>query len=102
MVSANLEYHDKAFLPDGGIVEMTIWRLPTISAERPHGLKYSLYYGRHGTPIVGYDNEAGKGDHRHLGNREEPYAFTTVEALIADFLDDVEKAQNMKGQSDDG
>jgi hypothetical protein len=42
---------------------------------------------------VGYDNEAGKGDHRHLGLREEPYMFTTVEALIADFLADVERAR---------
>jgi hypothetical protein len=40
MVKATLEYHDKALLPDGGIVEMTIWRLPAASAERPHGLKY--------------------------------------------------------------
>jgi Family of unknown function (DUF6516) len=93
MVKATLEYHDKALLPDGGIVEMTIWRLPAASAERPHGLKYSLYYGKGGQRIVGYDNEAGKGDHRHLGLREEPYMFTTVEALIADFLADVERAR---------
>jgi hypothetical protein len=88
-----LAYHDKALLLDGGIVEMTIWRLPATSAERPHGLKYSLYYGKGGQRIVGYDNEAGKGDHRHLGPREEAYIFTTVEALISDFLADVERAR---------
>ena len=93
MAKALLEYHDKALLPDDGIIEMTIWRLPAASAERPHGLKYSLYYGKGGQRIVGYDNEKGKGDHRHLGNREEPYIFTTVEALIADFLADVERAR---------
>jgi Family of unknown function (DUF6516) len=93
MAKATLAYHDKALLPDGGIVEVTIWRLPAASSERPHGLKYSLYYGKGGQRIVGYDNEAGKGDHRHLGPREEPYTFTTVEALIADFLADVERAR---------
>ncbi len=31
-------FHDKAILPDGAIVEMTIWQLPETSVERPHGL----------------------------------------------------------------
>ncbi len=55
----------------------------------PHGLKYSLYYGRAGVRLVGYDNERGKGDHRHYGGREEPYEFSTPERLVADFLSDV-------------
>ena len=102
MAKAILEYHDKALLPDGGIVEMTIWRLPAASTERPHSLKYSLYYGKGGQRIVGYDNEAGKGDHRHLGPREEAYEFTTVGALVADFLADIERAQKLKGLDNDG
>lgn len=70
---------------------MTIWRLPSASAERPHGLKYSLFFGRDGERIVGYDNEAGKGDHRHLRGTEEAYVFTDVDALVADFLADVRR-----------
>lgn len=31
------------------------------------------------------DNEAGKGDHRHVGKRERPYAFTSLDRLQADF-----------------
>ncbi|WP_371418458.1 peptidylprolyl isomerase [Methylocapsa sp. S129] len=38
---------------------------------------------------VGYDNERGKGDHRHLDGREFPYTFTSVEELVRDFLSDV-------------
>lgn len=38
-----------------------------------------------------YDNERGKGDHRHFGRREEPYLFTTPEALLADFDADVRR-----------
>ncbi len=59
-------FHDKAILPDGAIVEMTIWQLPETSVERPHGLKYSLYFGRHGRRLVAYANERGKGDHKHV------------------------------------
>ena len=42
------------------------------------------------TCIIRYDNETGKGDHRHLRNREEPYLFKDVETLVADFLEDIE------------
>lgn len=87
-------YRDKAAWPDGNMVEMTIWRLPSPDAQRPHGLKYSLFYGRPGERIVGYDNETGKGDHRHYRGREEPYAFVDVETLVADFLADVRKERS--------
>jgi hypothetical protein len=30
------------------------------SDDRPHGLKYSLFYGRPGERIIAYDNETGK------------------------------------------
>ncbi|HYW92125.1 MAG TPA: DUF6516 family protein [Gammaproteobacteria bacterium] len=48
--------------------------------------------------MVGYDNERGKGDHRHYGSREEPYAFETVEKLVADFLRDMDE---LRGEGHD-
>lgn len=87
-------FYDKAVLLDGSIVEMVIWQLPEVSAERPHGLKYRLYYGRDGRRVVGYDNERGKGDHKHLGDVEKRYRFVSVEKLVADFLADVERAKH--------
>ena len=91
MAKTVLLYHDKADWPDGSIVEMTIWQLPMVSKERPHGLKYSLFFGRPDQRIIGYDNESGKGDHRHHGDVEQGYVFTDVETLIADFMADVRK-----------
>ncbi len=91
MANVVLIYRDKAVLLDGAIVEMIIWRLPAPEPERPHGLKYSLFYGRAGERIVGYDNETGKGDHRHYRDREEPYAFSDVQTLVADFLADLRR-----------
>lgn len=82
--------------PDGAVLEMRVWRLPGIDAQRSHGLKYSLYYGKNGVRVVGYDNERGKGDHRHYGKREEAYAFTTLEQLLADFLADVDKQRSKR------
>jgi hypothetical protein len=87
-------FYDKAVMPDGAIVEMTIWQLPNPSSERPHRLKYSLFYGRDGLRIVGYDNESGKGDHKHIGETETLYKFVSVEKLVADFLTDVERSTN--------
>jgi len=33
----------------------------------------------------------GRGDHRHVGQRVEPYVFTTTERLVADFLEDARR-----------
>ena len=87
-------FHDKTLLPDGSIVEMTIWKLPASDSERASGLKYSLFYGRPGLRIVGYDNERGKGDHKHIEGREMRYRFVSVEKLVADFLADVDRVRN--------
>src|ERR1035437_6909807 len=87
-------FYDRAVLADGAIVEMTIWQLPQVTAQRPHGLKYSLFYGREGKRIVGYDNELGKGDHKHIGDIETRYRFVSVEKMVADFLVDVERVKN--------
>ena len=87
-------FHDKTIHPDdGAIVEMTIWEVPETVPGSAHRLKYSLFYGYPGRRVLSYDNERGKGDHRHLGDLEEPYTFTTVEQLVADFLADVRKAR---------
>lgn len=89
MANATLIISQKVILESGAIVQIRVWRLPERSDERPHGLKYSLYYGLFGERIIAYDNEIGKGCHRHYRNREEPYLFVTLEQLIADFERDV-------------
>ena len=91
MAKARLIYRSKLIYPDGAIREMVIWQLPEKTPERPHGLKYRLYYGDLKGNCVRYDNETGKGDHRHLNDKEEPYNFTTVEKLVADFQQDINK-----------
>ena len=69
--------------------ELVLWSLPKPVAGSAHAFKYRLAYVVDGTCIVRYDNEAGKGDHRHFNGEEEPYAFESPEKLIADFQDDI-------------
>ena len=38
-----------------------------------------------------YDNERGKGDHRHIMDREELYEFISLEQLFEDFFADIKK-----------
>ena len=73
------------------MVQLVIWQLSRTTPDRPHGLKYRLWCGRAGESVVRYDNETGKGDHRHDASGEQPYAFVSHEQLIEDFAADVER-----------
>ncbi|MGN7291692.1 toxin-antitoxin system TumE family protein [Rhizobium sp. SAFR-030] len=95
-MDADLLYRTKAVLSDGAIIEMVVWRLPSPVLGSSHLFKYSLFYGFKGQRIVGYDNERGKGDHRHIDSRQEAYHFSTVDALISDFLDDIRKRRSRR------
>jgi hypothetical protein len=80
------------------IVEMVIWALPAPTPERQHCIKYRLYCGCNHCCIVRYDNEAGKGDHRHYGEQEAPYPFISVDQLLADFRDDCTRLAGWRWQ----
>jgi hypothetical protein len=95
-MKATRAFYDRGEYPDGAIVEMTIWIVPEPVPGSAHAFKYSLFYGYSGKRLVGYDNERGKGDHRHIDDREERYAFSSVEELVSDFLSDVRR---MRGKS---
>lgn len=78
---------------DGYILRMRVWEVPEPMPPSEHRFKYSLFYGRPGERVVLYDNERGKGDHRHYGEREEPYEFKDVDTLRSDFLADVQRVR---------
>jgi len=45
---------------------------------------------RRGICVLRYDNETGKGDHRHVGAQQEPYVFSDPDTLLADFWSEVQ------------
>jgi hypothetical protein len=51
-------------------VELRVSRVPQPLPESRHELEYAFAYVVAGTCVLRYDNEAGKGDHRHLGDRD--------------------------------
>ena len=72
-------------------VEIVVWRLPRPLRGSMHRFKYRLALVSNGVCVLRYDNEDGKGDHRHFGGKEGAYAFTTPEKLLADFQHDVSR-----------
>lgn len=79
--------------PEGGVIELVVWRVPEPVPPTTHGYKYRAAYAVDGVRVVGFDNERGKGDHRHAGTQELPYAFSTVEQLVEDFIAAVDAAR---------
>ncbi len=72
-------------LSDTAFVERVVWQLPMPLKGSTHMLKYRLACVVNGQCVVRYDNEAGKGDHRHIGNIETAYLFSGFQQLLADF-----------------
>ena len=64
--------------------------MPDLVRGSGHGFKYRLALVTNGVCLLRYDNEAGKGDHKHVGDREMVYHFTDLVTLQADFWKDVE------------
>lgn len=72
---------------------MVVWQVPQPVPPSEHAFKYRLVFIRKGERVVGYDNERGKGDHKHFAEQEVSYTFVDIETLMADFLRDVEAKQ---------
>jgi hypothetical protein len=90
-MKADLVIRERIVFNDGAILEVRIWSVPDPVPPSLHRYKYALFYGYPGERLVCYDNERGKGDHRHHGGDETPYAFAGIEQLLQDFRADVER-----------
>ena len=89
MTKASLIRHNRFNDPYGNIVEMKIWSVP-VTEHTPYGVKYSLVDIVSGERVIGYDNERGKGDHKHVDGKQDLYSFVDVDVLVEDFVSDVE------------
>ena len=89
---ATLVIDRKVTLEDGSIVQAVVWELPVPLKGSPHRYKYRLYFGRQGECMVRFDNEQGKGDHKHVMGVEVPYNFRDIPTLLKDFRYEIERA----------
>lgn len=83
LVRTRIAFTETAF------AEIVLWQVPKPVVGSLHELKYRLAYIVAGVCVLRYDNEAGKGDHRHFDGDESAYRFTTPEQLLADFQNDI-------------
>ena len=81
---------ERHVLDEDTFAEIVIWRVPRPVKGSVHRFKYRLALVVGGDCVLRYDNEAGKGDHRHVGGVETAYAFSGYETLLRDFWTDVD------------
>lgn len=101
MAKAGLIRRARYFVRDDVFIEMLIWRVPASLKGSAHRFKYSLALVADGTCVLRYDNEAGKGDHRHFGDEERHYEFKSIDALVEDFQVDVKGWLNDNPEGED-
>jgi len=89
-MDAELLLNERHIVGENAFVEMVVWRVPAPLSGSTHAFKYRLAFVVDGQCVIRYDNESGKGDHKHVGEEEIPYYFTTPQALLNDFWNDVD------------
>ena len=89
----------RVVLVEDAFVDLVVWRVPCPIPPSWHAFKYRLAYIVAGQCVLRYDNERGKGDHRHVGADEAPYIFTTPDQLMADFNSDIVRWNNENGRT---
>jgi hypothetical protein len=94
IMRAELVIRERLIFPDQSLVEMVVWRVPTPVPPTQHGFKYRLVYIVNGRRVLGYDNERGKGDHRHIDDREEAFDFVSIDNLLDRFVAEVEEMRS--------
>jgi hypothetical protein len=88
-MQAELVLQERFVLGDRRFAEIVIWRVPTALPGSPHEFKYRLALVVERNCVLRFDNEAGKGDHKHIGEEQVAYEFTTLAHLIDDFWEAV-------------
>lgn len=84
----------KIVYSENSFAELVLWRVHEPLAGSRHHFKYRLAYVVDGECVLRFDNEAGKGDHRHVGDKESNYPFSTPEKLVADFQREIARWNN--------
>jgi len=84
-------FRHRIIYDENRFAELVLWRLPKRLSGSSHSFKYRLAYVVNQQCVLRYDNESGKGDHRHWGADQTSYRFSTPEKLLNDFQRDIER-----------
>jgi hypothetical protein len=89
MTNAKLIIKERRQQAEDSFVELSVFQVPAPVRGSVHTFKYRLAYVVRGVCVMRYDNEAGKGDHKHIGGQELPILFIDLPTLLRDFFADV-------------
>ena len=70
MKTALLLVEERRDIAEDRFIELVVWQVPQPVRASTHLFKYRLAFVNNGLCVLRYDNEAGKGDHRHVGSVE--------------------------------
>ena len=90
-MKSRLLLRERRIVGEGQFAEMVIWKLPKPVPGSPHTFKYRLAFVVEGVCVLRFDNESGKGDHKHVGADEVPYVFSTLAQLVTDFWNEIDE-----------
>lgn len=85
MVGATKLEDSRELLGDRVLLQRVVWRVPQPLRGSIHFFKYRLALVVDGVCVLRFDNEAGKGDHKHVDGVEYRYDFVGVASLRRDF-----------------
>lgn len=88
---ARLLLHERRIVSARRFAELVIWQLPAPLPGSTHAFKYRLAFVVDEVCVLRFDNETGKGDHKHVGADEVPYVFKDLEQLVTDFMNAIDK-----------
>lgn len=89
-------FNRRVAVSEQSFAELVLWEVPEPVLGSSHCYKYRLAFVVAGVCVLRYDNEAGKGDHKRVGNKEIKYRYSSPDKLVADFFKDVTRWKSEK------
>nr|WP_319395596.1 DUF6516 family protein [uncultured Desulfobacter sp.] len=95
-MNAELILKNRHIISETSFAELIVWRISTSLPGSKHNFKYRLAFIVDNACVLRYDNETGKGDHKHIGDKELPYEFKSPKTLMRDFWKDVDNWRGIR------
>lgn len=93
---ATLVMNRRIWLDANSLLSLVVWDVTPSVRGSNHKYKYRLAYVVEGKCVLRYNNEAGKGDHKHQGAAEIPIEFIDINRLVDDFVVEVNQLRRPK------
>ncbi|CAH1073305.1 toxin-antitoxin system TumE family protein [Candidatus Nitrotoga sp. 1052] len=84
-------FNRRVAVTEQAFAELVLWEVPEPLSGSKHRYKYRLAFVVAGKCVLRYDNESGKGDHKHVSGKEVKYSFVSADKLVTDFFEDVKR-----------